>query len=196
MSWSYSQGRQCACSRPIGNANVTGKCKPCFVAAMNTDPERARRAAEGQRRRIATDPAYRAMKARVAIANRAKSLLNPEIMARARQLGHESMWQLFTPEAQARRAACSGRKRLAWLPDIYRADYRRMIQNMKMKAPEARRIIEDQIAADKAREVAKRKNDRARLSPFERQEADLHKKLARGDNPFLADNDQQERMAG
>lgn len=51
-------------------------------------------------------------------------------------------------DARQRASKTLSRTKLPWLPIEYREEYRRLRHNMKINAPEARRLIEAQIASD------------------------------------------------
>lgn len=148
-------GRTCSsCGIGIIDDSTTGQCRPCWCRAYNSDAENMRRRGERQSEILRTDPEAYARKCATIAKNREKAFANPFFMAKLRAHGRH-LKSLRTPEAEARRAAsviaANKRRRHAWLPDAYRDEYVRMIQNRRFKAKEAKRIILDQIAADARR---------------------------------------------
>lgn len=107
--------------------------------------ERAlRRAHEGYRKRMAADPDMRAR-----ISAQAKAMAATRAGIAAQPSGSEP-----------RRRAVESRRRtlLGWCPEAYLPEYQRLVYSKRLRAAEARAIIEAQIKADEAR-----------LTPHERQ---------------------------
>lgn len=76
--------------------------------------------------------------------------LSPELKAeRARKLSE--YLAATDPADMKRRMAALSRRRMAWCPLEYQADYRRFTRAKCLPAATARRMIEEQIAADRER---------------------------------------------
>ena len=168
-------GSTCSeCPNPIGKASKSGRCKTCAMKLLHSDPaytERrnkataeANRLPEARAKRKATmknrykDPAARK---KMSDACRAAFHADPVKAEARRELAAESLrkfhaagefdWSTWHRERRA--------QAFAWLPAELVEDYKAL--RLKVGAPEARRMIADQIAsAERAR--------RAALSPFER----------------------------
>lgn len=164
--------RKCsACAIGIGDLNKSGRCKPCNIRALNTDHDLRLRRGATQARQLRENPHLYRRKCAILAANRAKARINPEYVAMLKAQGPR-LNSYRTPETEARRIAAlikaNKRRRHTWLPDCYREDYRKMIRHSRMRAVEAKRIILEQVEADKRRATAA-------LSPFERQQRALER---------------------
>ena len=174
------------CGKEINYRAKSGLCIKHFTAKINADPEVRELQRAGNVAYCKENPdAVRRRGRKIALAVRS----NPERIAHLRIAMREKVQpQTCTPEAVARRDhAARGRAisaaKLAWCPPEHRAEYRHLVRYKALPGAVAKAIILDQIKAD-----------RARLSPFERQEADLAAKLARGEEA-VASNDMFRRRA-
>lgn len=168
-------GSTCSeCPNPIGKASKSGRCKPCAMRLLHSDP------AYTERRNKATAEANRLPEAR---AKRKATMKDRYKDPAARQKMSDACRAAFNADpakAEARRAIASNSLRrfhaagdfdwstwhrqrraqaFAWLPAELVEDYRTL--RIKVGAKEARRMMEAQIAA----------TERARInamSPFER----------------------------
>lgn len=148
----------------------TGFCAPCILRRNNADPAFAASRAAAIRRKF-EEPEHLAKMQRIARRNGQIAATNPEHRARLAAMGRESIAR-FSPEARAKLAAQRGeigRKihemKMAWCPPEYRAAYKRLTISKRIHASEARWMILQQIADDKA-EARRRLLE---MSPFERQ---------------------------
>ncbi len=93
---------------------------------------------------------------------RACRLADPAFVAK-RVEGIKAKWRLPEfREVMGQRGPKISETKMGWCPPAYRADYLYFTRRLHLKADEARRLVRDQIKADKARVEA-------RLSPFDRQ---------------------------
>lgn len=159
--------RVCAtCPKPISRGNKRGYCIKCLA---NLPEEREKR------RRYAGDrwnnPMFRARMSVKLSAGAKRRAADPVKGAKMREIGKERAKHLLSPEVFAKsqrpeaRAAAGAKTRefwLGWCPQEYRARYKYLTANMKIRAAEARRMVEDEIKADQRRKLAA-------MSPFERQ---------------------------
>ncbi len=127
------------------------RCKPCTARATATDPAVKAKMSAGTTRRWA-QPGERAKHSALL---KARFAAHPEWIERARRLGneHNNLARFAKPFPAGHPSRISaGRKRterlLGWCPPGYREAYRHMTNIDGLRAPEARRIIEGQIAAD------------------------------------------------
>ncbi|SKB26974.1 hypothetical protein [Sphingopyxis flava] len=154
-------------------------CADCGVARFSTKPKKSPYCRRCIGRHTGRSPARRAkcsaaMKAYLADPNalaahakrtgdglRRAIAENPEFAEKRRELGR--MIGKTRLGVMNRPAGCpsrilagrrSGATKLAWCPVEYRDDYRRLVKSQGLKAAEARKVIEDQIAADAARFAA------------------------------------------
>ncbi len=171
--------RACECGKTLGRKNVTGLCKSCFTRRQNADPAFQERRLKAIADKWA-EPGYRAKMREVTREVGIKAGQNPFITAQRRKLGHQTWERLFTPEVRAKtlkavseRAGKTLRARwMAWCPEEYWPEYRRLMKIKKLPMVEARAIIFDLMRVERERK-AKRPADH--LSPFERQERALER---------------------
>lgn len=122
---------------PQRRANASAAMK-AHLADPHVRANHIRRAAEGLRRRLATDPEFAEQR-----------------RERGRIVGLSKLG--VTPAGSPSRIAAgktSSATKLAWCPPEYRDEYKRLIKRQNMKAAEARPIIEDMIAVDARRYAA------------------------------------------
>jgi hypothetical protein len=164
LSKRYSDNRRCSCSKRITNANRSGLCKSCLMRSLNADPALMKQRGETQSRILRENPYAYARKCATLARNRQCRSVESMRSAAVRLAVYR------TPENEAKRVAAlieaNKRRRHAWLPEQYRADYFSMLKSRGFRAAEAKAIILAQVAADKVRAEAS-------LSPFERQERAL-----------------------
>lgn len=196
--YGHRKGRECStCGVAILNVATTGLCRPCYLAKHNADPQIRARIVAGN----AANPDMAAGGAARKIAGRKGSITrwsNPEYRERMTAVFKEKvMHRGSAPDVVAARdweavGRAVSETRLAWCPPEYRSAYRELTRKM-LGAGEAKRIIKEQIAAD-------RKRAEANLSPFERQMKALEKgaRLVANDiKPSLANPGvYEERKAG
>ena len=181
-----------ACEGPISKTSRSGLCRACFNKKIGADPEVARRKSESLKRYCANPANAAAMRERGQRAA-AKRLSDPVHLAWAQDFMRNVVQPLsMTPEelAKGHRSAAaklSTEKRMAWCPVEYRDAYRALIRT-GIKMAEARPMILETIALHRARA-------QARMSPFERQDANLRAKLERNDATPIASNDMFRRRA-
>lgn len=150
--------------------NKSGYCRKCLLARRMADPTVNSRRLEAQRKALAS-PEVKA-KIRNIVKKRSADPAYREKMREAGKrnyhltIGSEkAIAARSTPEVIARRAKTHSERDLAWCPAEYRDQYRHLNTRCGIKADDARRMIFDQIAADRR---AKQSKDDG-LSPFERQ---------------------------
>ena len=176
------------CGKDLCRKNTSGLCKPHYMAAWNSDPVAKAKRLVGTRRYAASPEGKLANSIR-AKAAATTYLSTPEGMAAAVANMRRLQPLSYTPEALARRDNVTMAKKvsdykMAWCPPEYREMHRHLSQTKRILIAECKAIIAEQI-----------KIDRARMSPFERQEADLKAKLERNDAAPIASNDMFRRRA-
>lgn len=107
---------------------VTQKCTDCSAVLPHNPKRKGTRCRSCAARHMARSPAQRA----------------------ACKRSMERRWA--DPAERERLCAAMDGTKQAWLPPEYRAEYRRLRSRFKYTTAEARRMIEQQIAADQARE--------------------------------------------
>lgn len=148
-------GKQLAA--PKKNKRPAERCMACGNRHRGNDPEFQRLRAEGIRRKF-QDPEHRAKMAKVITRTAEKARADPEYYARLVRQGHyQYQNHLNSPETRARNRAAvkaAGPKiveaRLSWCPEQYRAEYLRLQRSKRMRAADARAVIEAKIADDQA----------------------------------------------
>jgi len=164
-----------SCGAGISWHNKSGRCQPCGMKHLNSDPkERAKRS---ERLKRAYQDPEKLRRARLRIKENFRvAMENPEkrerFCSRARERFMRNVW---SPEARAKWYAAQPhtlekafRTRFAWCPPEYLEQYRFLRQTKHLSYPQAKQIILDEIRVAKERAVN-------RLSPFERQEIALQK---------------------
>lgn len=151
------------CGKPLNpNPRRLGtRCKPCGARAMAQSPDRREKCRIAMKRRF-DEPGYKQQHVARCTAGTRRALKdNPEFRAmRAEQGRRVGLLGLGKEKNAAGSPArvTAGRKRtetvLAWCPVEYRDEYRRLVRTKLIRAPEARRMVEDMIAADLARYAA------------------------------------------
>ncbi len=137
------------------------RCRKCSV----TNPEANAKRAASISRHARDNPAAIRVRAKKAAASR---IANPESLEQLRRTMREQIQpKSYTAEAMARRdmydrARKALHTKFPWCPAEYLDEYRKLTNSQKLSAAEAKDIIQAQIKAD-----------RARMSPFERQERAL-----------------------
>ena len=176
------------CGKELSRQNISGLCKPHYLAKWNSDPASNAKRIAGTRRYAATPEGKIANRIRAKKAITAY-LSNPDNMTAAVERMRRIQPLTYTPEAIARRDMVAVAKKLsdakmAWCPPEYRELHRRLSQSKRLPLAECKAMIAEQV-----------KIDRARMSPFERQDADLRAKLERNDATPIASNDMFRRRA-
>jgi hypothetical protein len=142
------------CKKPDGcTAKTPGKhCSPCTFAANRADPEFERRRAEGLRRRLETDPEFRAAHVKASSERLREWRSRPGVMVGAHERSRANLAKANTPEAIAARTALIRKQRVGWCPDHRYDEYRRL--SRRMPAADAKRIILEDEAASARRQIA------------------------------------------
>ena len=125
------------------------RCKSCNARAIATSPEKRAALSKAMKRRW-NDPQERRRLARAVQIG----CLKPEVREERRRrgkIGCNARAAAAGSEARKKAGRTLSKTRLGWLPASYRDEYFRLRNNMKMPAPEARRIIEDQMFHDLAK---------------------------------------------
>jgi hypothetical protein len=195
-----SKGGPCVkCGAELCSKNSTGFCRPCFARKNSQDPAvRAKFGAACAAHMKANPHLVRERAKKAANTKRA----NPELMAKLADVMRQKVQpKSCTPEALARREYKERGKnirkaKVPWCPPEYMAEYRWLCDSKLLLAADARRIIEEKMAADRRRAKA----TRPELSPFERQERALANGaaiIANDQKPSLANPGiYEERKAG
>lgn len=162
--------RTCSdCPAPITRQSKTGRCRQCSLAHINASSEIRARQRSAVRAYALQPEVRRACAARLAA--HAANMSDEERIRRREQGQHIAATVLQTdrvralsnsPAAKAKAGAARTNTVLAWCPPAYRDQYRTLTVSQRLPAAEARRLIEEQIATD-----------RARMTPFERDMARL-----------------------
>lgn len=145
------------CGVGLCKINRSGRCKLCFNQAMWKDPQFRQNRLVGIRRKFA-EPEYAEKMSKKARRLAQLMAIDPEIQARKRELGKIAYQKnLAPPEVRARAIAAVRRAgpthtelRLGWCPQEFRERYSRLVNSKKMKAADARAIIEQEIADQQA----------------------------------------------
>lgn len=155
------------CAKPLSAQNTTGRCRVHALQHALKDPAvEARRVANSTATK--RTPKMRAFFAEVARRTGAR----PEIRELRRIRGREICARTihsekgraasFSPESIAKRSATLRARARAWCPEGYYEEYQRLVRGHGYSAAEARALVLETAAADKARAEAQ-------LTPFERQ---------------------------
>ena len=147
----------CPCGATLKKPGPTGLCGHCSSKRPKSPETRARMRAAAVERE--SDPAFRAKRVEAVRAGVARSMENPAERERrsawGRQIGHrygaEMAAQLGAAGSPSRMA--NGRKasatKLSWCPLEYRATYRELNRVQGIPSAEARRMVLDQVEADR-----------------------------------------------
>lgn len=129
-------------------ARTPGKhCKSCAVTARNKTP---------QMREVASRTARKhRVLAREEVQRAAHS---PENIVR-REASRQNTWMAKDPAGRREHAIKMAKAKVAWCPASYLPEYRRLVDRVHIRAADARKMIEQQIAQDAKREVADRLAD-------------------------------------
>lgn len=127
--------RHCQCGKPISRTNKSGKCKPCSVAHMNSDPKIKARRATGIVRGLANmSEENRAKRREQGLRLYQDFLSRPEMLVRLR-----------SPEVRAKAGRGVTEAKIGWCPPERRDHYRYLTKSLKVPCAEARRMIEAEI---------------------------------------------------
>lgn len=149
------------CEKVLGVNNKTGRCHPCgnrWRWANDYNALRERQVA-GIRLKYDSDPDYRERVARACRRTSQKTSLDPVLRAARREQWFKTYNEhLNTPEGREKnRKAVSEKsgktqvaRRFAWCPPEFREEYRHLIRSKRMRAVDARAIVEAKIADAKA----------------------------------------------
>ncbi len=180
------------CEVSIGDRTPTGMCLVCGNRKRAADPAYEARRKAGLAAKWA-DPDYRAKMRAKGRAHALRMNNDPDVTGRrriaarkvAREVLHRPDIREKTLQAVREKSGkTQSATRIAWCPEEHRPLYWYMRRTKRMTLAECKAAIANQIRAD-----------RARMSPFERQEADLRAKLERNDATPIASNDMFRRRA-
>lgn len=152
-TWGVPHDGVCrTCATTLSRRNRTGYCRKCVGAALHRKPGFKEKLRAGIKRKIYADPEYAdALRKRA----RAASASPKAVKARTERWHRDRVWEqgtaAQTPEVRARAGRSTTATRLAWCPPHLRETYRDLINSKRIKAAEARRMIEEQEAAELAR---------------------------------------------
>ena len=151
------------CGKALGhNPRRKGtRCQPCSSRAIATDPAKREKCRMAMIQRLA-DPQERAkLSERCKRGWKAKFARDPEARARlvetGRRVGKLNTGNSLTPAGSPARIAAAAKQSefyMGWCPIEYWDDYRRLVKTYGIRAADAKRMIEDQIASDLNRYVA------------------------------------------
>lgn len=130
-------------------------CRPCAARAMAISPDKREKCRIAMNRRF-QEPGYKQLHvARCTAGTRRALQEDPEFRAMRAEQGRRVGLLGLGKEKNAAGSPArvkAGRKRtetmMAWCPALYRDEYRRLVRTKLIRAPEARQIVEEQIAAD------------------------------------------------
>lgn len=140
----------------------TTLCYPCSLSANGRNPKKNEKNRAAMLRRLA-DPAIRAETLRIAQEGRRRKLAeDPEFRARWQEMGRalgksNAMHNKHPKGSPARMKAAATRTEtmLGWCPHEYRDEYRRLIHSKRLRAADARAVIEAQIKDDAQKQRAR-----------------------------------------
>lgn len=150
------------CGTPLNpNPRRLGtRCKPCGARAMARSPDKREKCRVAMKRRF-DEPGYHSQHVARCTAGTREALKRPEFRAMRQEQGRRVGLLGLGKEKNAAGSPArvkAGLKRtetvMAWCPLEYRAEYRRLIRTKLVRAPEARRMVEDMIARDLDRYAA------------------------------------------
>ena len=168
--------RTCSDCPAAISAKSKGRCRPCSMKRINSDPVltakreaaiavygaspkgRATSAANMRRYNLNLSPAERAARSERGKRTAREVLTRPDVMARS-----------HGPEARRKAGLARTETVLGWCPPHLRDEYRRLLHKKHIPAAEARKMIETQIASDERARLAA-------MTPLDRQ----MEKLANG----------------
>lgn len=137
------------CSKKLGSQNTSGLCREHF--RTHKSPEVAAKRSKSMLKHYRENPDF--------LAEKREHMLQlnqqPEKRAQASERAkHIRIWErsaaLWTPEKEARRRAGLSRAALPDLPPKY-LDLYKSLKGKKLLRPERLRIVQEQMAADRAR---------------------------------------------
>lgn len=150
------------CAQPLKpNPRRLGtRCKQCNARNMARSPDKREKCRIAMKRRF-DEPGYKQQHVARCTAGTREALKRPEFLAmrqeQGRRVGLSRTGQSANKAGHPSRIA-AGKKRsetvMAWCPLEYRAEYRRLIRTKLIRAPEARRMVEDMIQHDLDRYAA------------------------------------------
>ena len=164
------------CSKTLGPKNQSGRCRSCMSKAINRDP------AVAEARRAALRAHFAKPGVREAAAERMREYntnMPEEHRERRREHGRrtykrylagpENHGVVQSADARRNRGAAVREAAMGWCPLHLRAEYRRLTISKRLKAAEARALIEAQMVAEAEREQTAERARIAAMTPFERQ---------------------------
>lgn len=141
----------CACGAPIGRQNKSGRCRPCNLVFMNTDPDvRARRSQGGFRRWASPESRERQS---VAV-RKVLAMMSDDERERRRMAGRAQIHVLFRPDVRAKAMSPEGRAKAAQshtntrlhdIPEALRDLYRHIAFTKRFGPDGARSALADMI---------------------------------------------------
>lgn len=150
----------CGTALRPNNRRKGTRCKRCAASAMARSPEKRAKCREAMLRHFVDPHFHAAHCARIGEGIR-RSLQDPERLADLRERGRKCgllRMGINTYGAGSEPRLAAGRRRhdtvMAWCPIEYRAEYRRLVSTKLIRAPEARRMIEEMVAADLAKALS------------------------------------------
>lgn len=152
-----------SCPNQLGSRNKSGRCRSCSARALNACPHHAAKRAAGIARAAST-PEGRAKLAANARKLNATYWKEPENAVRRSEHGkHIYATVLCRPDVRELNAAAvsvAAKRRwksyLSWCPPEHRAWYQHLVRSKHVRAAEAKRIVLEHVASEKARRKAER----------------------------------------
>lgn len=142
------------CGIKVSRFGKNGLCREHFMERLRT-PEMAERRREGLRRHAAAnkDKMRAVLRENHRRALAEKPGYREQLIRRAKQIQPLGVAAGNTPESIAKRARAVSERRLGWCPPEWRAAHKRLVRNQGIPAARAKRIILEQIGAEKRRKV-------------------------------------------
>lgn len=139
-----------SCRATLGARNQSGYCRKCFSRSVPVSDETRAKISAGIKRKLMEDPEFAEQRKEHA---RQASRSPAAVEARTERWKRERLWEKGTaarckPEVAKRAGRTLSARRLAWCPPHLRQAYLDLINVKRIKAAEARRMIEDQVAAE------------------------------------------------
>ena len=175
----HAQTKGSSCLACIRIAAAVRRARPCIDCGGHKNVNAAARCRSCSDKNPAT---RRRRNLAVSASRRAKLRTDPEFAKRAREHGRQlglsgaARAASRRPDVVARRAIARSRAVMGWCPAEYRPLYDELTKSRRLRAADARRAVEQQIAIDQAR-----------MDPFERQLAQVRAGRAIVAKPDLRD---------
>lgn len=143
------------CGIKVSRFGKNSLCREHFMAERLRSPEIAERRIEGLRRYAAanSDKLRRVLRENHRRALAEKPGYREQLIRRAKEIQPLGVKAGNTPEAIAKRARAISESRLGWCPPEWRAAHKRLVRVQGIPAARAKRMILEQIGAEKRRKA-------------------------------------------